>query len=46
MYYTVLSISQGAVPGTFTSLKWSMVPPSLLYKIFIKIVQILVKVPM
>jgi hypothetical protein len=42
--YSGLSI--GAVPGNFTHLKWSLVPPDFkecLYKIFFKIVQILIK---
>ena len=39
------SFSTRAVPGTFTRLKWSLVPPDFkeLYKILMKIVQILIK---
>ena len=41
----VQPFQEGAVPGTFTCLKWSLVPPdfNVLYKIFMKIVQIVIK---
>ena len=43
---TIRPFYKGVVPGTFTSLKWSLVPPDfkMLYKIVMKIVQILIKI--
>ena len=41
------SFNKGVVPGTCTCLKWSLVPPDfkerLLHKIFMKIIQTLIK---
>jgi hypothetical protein len=42
LYRGLQVFQQGAVPGTFICLKWSLVPPhfKVLYKIFMKSVQI------